>query len=77
MDNLTTNPMYQSGLARLKYYPDPIPIPDVFDTEGMVRYYKRIYNTAGGAAELQPCRDVYHSLLDNNMFKDVPATMKG
>jgi hypothetical protein len=38
-------------LARLKYYPDPKPIPE--DVEGQAYYWKRIYNTKHGKGTIE------------------------
>jgi hypothetical protein len=62
--NLRTNLLYQVAIARLKYWPDPDPLPAYNDVDGMCMYYIRIYN-GGGAATLKRTRDIYkYRVLD-------------
>ena len=46
-EQLVSNLAYATAVARLRYLPDPEPIPD--NIEGQARYWKRVYNTAHGA----------------------------
>ena len=43
-------PMYACAMARLKYAMDEEPLPDWRDAAAIYAYYKRIYNTEGGAS---------------------------
>jgi hypothetical protein len=47
---LTSAPMYSCAIARLKYSMDAAPLPDRNDIKAVYEYYKRIYNTEGGAS---------------------------
>jgi hypothetical protein len=46
---LVTNPLYAAAVCRLIYYRAPDPLPDAGDLDGIAKYWKRFYNTAGGA----------------------------
>jgi hypothetical protein len=46
---LVTNPLYAAAVCRLIYYRAPDPLPDADDLDGIAKYWKRFYNTAGGA----------------------------
>ncbi len=52
LDQLVTNLAYACAMARIKYYRDPAPIPAADDAAGMAAFYKRVYNSALGAADL-------------------------
>ncbi len=49
---LVTNAAYATAIARIIYFraPDPLPAPD--DIAGLAAYWKRHYNTAGGAGQV-------------------------
>ena len=47
---LTGNLMYQTAMARVHYYRDSKPLPDVSDIKGLAKYAKRVYNTHEGKA---------------------------
>ena len=57
--NLKTNLVYQVAMARIKYYPDSMALPDLHDIEGMAKYYKRIYNTFKGKADVESVKSIY------------------
>lgn len=52
LDQLYGNLDYGCALARIKYFRDPAPLPEL-DVAAMSAYYKRVYNTAAGAATLE------------------------
>lgn len=58
-EQLATNLSYATAIARLIYYraPDPLPGPD--DIDGLAAYYKRWYNTAGGAGSAANFASLY------------------
>jgi len=45
--------------CRLRYLADSKPLPDAEDIKGIAQYYKRVYNTASGAATEQEFIDNY------------------
>ena len=49
--------------ARLKYYFNPLPLPDSEDYEGLAKYYKRIYNTSNGAAKIEVAVRIFRSVV--------------
>lgn len=49
--DLIGNLPYACAMARLKYYRDPKPIPK--DLTGQAEYWKRVYNTEGGAGTVE------------------------
>ncbi len=57
--NLAGNPFYQVAMARTKYFANPSPLPNIGDIDGMSEYYKVIYNTVKGAADLERVRSIY------------------
>ena len=48
-EQLSGNPFFGCGIARIKYWMSPKPMPAAGAIDDMGRYYKQIYNTAGGA----------------------------
>ncbi len=42
---------YQIVMARLKYFWSPDPLPEADDIPGLAVYWKRVYNTIGGAGK--------------------------
>ena len=55
---LVSNLIYATAMARIHYYRDKYPLPDVMDIEGLAQYAKRVYNTVEGKAEW---RDYYNA----------------
>jgi len=55
---LVNNLAYATAMARVHYYRDKYPLPDVMDIEGLAQYAKRVYNTVEGKAEW---RDYYNA----------------
>jgi len=49
---LTTNIAFAIAMARIKYWRCPKALPDKDDVYGMARYYKSVYNTNEGAADI-------------------------
>ncbi len=45
-------PQYAAAMCRCKYLSIPSAIPGANDIEGMAQYYKKYYNSSGGAATL-------------------------
>jgi len=52
IEQLTWNLQYAAAMARIKYLRAPDPLPAAADLEGIAAYYKKIYNTAHGAAKI-------------------------
>lgn len=50
-------------IARMKFYFDKEGLPDAQDHEGMAKYYKRIYNTHEGAADVKVASDIFRSVI--------------
>ena len=48
--DLVVSPMYACAIARLKYAMDTAALPHYSDIEGIYAYYKKIFNTEGGAS---------------------------
>ncbi len=51
-DEMAGNLYYAVAMARIKYARVPDPLPPAGDVEAQAAYYKRWYNTAGGAATI-------------------------
>lgn len=49
IDELACNPRFGAAVCRIVYFRAPDPLPDAGDLDGQARYWKRFYNTAGGA----------------------------
>ena len=49
-DELVSNLSYATAMARVHYYRDSQPLPDVSDIKGLAKYAKRVYNTHEGKA---------------------------
>lgn len=49
MEQLPGNPFFACAIARMKFWMAPAPLPDADDIDALGRYWKRHYNTAGGA----------------------------
>ena len=58
--DLVSNLSYATAMARVHYYRDKYPLPDVMDIEGLAQYAKRVYNTVEGKAEW---RDYYNDYM--------------
>lgn len=56
---LAGNRFFACGIARLKYWPVPEPLPNLDDIEGMGDYYKKWYNTTEGAGDAARWADLY------------------
>ena len=56
---LATNLRYATGIARVKYWMDPAPLPSVDNIRGLAGEYKRIWNTTRGKATAQRFIDFY------------------
>jgi hypothetical protein len=65
--DLIVSPMYACAMARLKYSMDTAPLPDRNDIKAVYEYYKRIYNTEGGASTYEK----FLSALASNRIIDV------
>ena len=48
--SLVTNLTYSTQMARIHYFRDKEPLPDIEDFEGLARYAKRVWNTLEGKA---------------------------
>jgi len=66
-NNLKTSPMYACAMARLKYAMDVEPLPNHRDIGDIYKYYKRIYNTEGGASTY----DKFEGAFFNNKINKV------
>ena len=62
-DELVTNLIYATVIARIKYYRDSKPLPDGSDVEAMGAYYKRVFNTAGGKGTAEEFIDKYRKYV--------------
>ncbi len=49
LEQLAGNPFFACGIARMKFWMAPEPLPEADDIDALGRYWKSIYNTAGGA----------------------------
>jgi len=61
-DDLIRSPIYACAMARLKYAMDRAPLPNYTDLDNVYDYYKRIYNTEGGASTRVKFYEVYNRL---------------
>lgn len=59
LEQLAGNPFFACGIARMKYWMVPEPLPPAGDLEALGHYWKRYYNTAEGAGEAQYFADLY------------------
>ena len=62
-EQLVTNMALGAAICRLKYWMSPEPMPDEDDAPAMGRYWKQIYNTAGGAGDPAHFTAVYADLF--------------
>lgn len=63
MHQLVTNLAYATGVARFIYYRDSQPLPEPHDTDGLWKYYKRVFNTPSGAATKKGWMHWYKKLV--------------
>ncbi len=61
--DLITNLAYATAIARIIYYRVSERLPDANDVEGLASYWKRHYNTAGGAGSVDECKINYTNLV--------------
>jgi len=62
-DQLTWNLRFAAAIARLIYYRAPGPLPAASDIEGLAAYYKKFWNTSGGAATPEEFVRNFHALV--------------
>ena len=60
-NNMLNSPLYATAIARGWYAMDKEPLPSYDDKEGMWLYYKRVWNTGGGATT----KDKFDSAWEN------------
>jgi len=62
--SLIVSPIYACAMARLKYAMDTEALPDYHNMRHVYDYYKRIYNTPGGASTYEKFKHawLYHKL---------------
>lgn len=56
---LATNLRYSTGIARIKYWMDPHPLPLADDIRGLADYYKRVFNTELGKGTAKKFLEFY------------------
>ncbi len=61
--DLIGNLNYQTAIARIIYYRDSEPLPDVDNLKGLAEYWKRVYNTAGGRGTAAEWIDNYRHFI--------------
>lgn len=66
---LTGNLCASVIFARLKYYFDPEPLPAFDDYKNLAAYYKRIYNTAKGDADISIAQNIFKSVIMGYPYK--------
>jgi hypothetical protein len=62
-DQLIWNLAYACAIARMKYWLDPEPLPTIIDPGALWPTYKRVWNTAGGAATVGRFLSNYATLV--------------
>lgn len=60
---MVTDNLYATKIARLNYYRVKAPLPDYADIDGLVRYYKKYWNTELGSATLKQTRMNYEKFM--------------
>lgn len=66
-DNLVTNLVYATAMARIQYLRAPEGLPAANDISGLARYWKKYYNTPEGAGTEEEFIHNYNIyVLDNN-----------
>ena len=63
LEQLGGNRFFACGIARIKFWMAPEPLPHLNDLEGMGAYYKEHYNTAGGAGSGARWADLYRQYV--------------
>lgn len=49
--------------CRLRYFVDPVPLPDSRDIEGLAKTWKRVYNSVSGAGRWEDAELAYRRLV--------------
>lgn len=62
-DYLVGNMIAATVFARIKYYFDSVAVPAANDENALAAYYKRIYNTPQGAADVAKVANVFKSVI--------------
>lgn len=62
-DLLLTSIPYAIAMCRIRYYRVKEPMPDYGDLDGYAAYYKKYYNTPGGAATTDEFLGNWHRLI--------------
>lgn len=82
MSSIPSNPNYLIGnitaaiiFARLKYYMCPDPLPDAKNAMALAEYYKKIYNTADGAASVNVAAKIFLSVVVGYPFKPTVSNL--
>ena len=57
---LVSDLRFSTAVARIKYWMDTKPLPAADDLKGLARYYKRVYNSHEGAAQVDQVLHDYH-----------------
>ena len=63
IEQLVGNPFFACGIARMKYWMIPEPLPPAGDLEALGHYWKRYYNTAEGAGNAAYFADHYRKYV--------------
>ena len=63
-EQLAGNPFFACGIARMKYWMVPEPLPPAGDFEALGHYWKRYYNTAEGAGKAAHWADLYRKHMN-------------
>lgn len=63
VDQLDGNMFYCVAMARLKYWRSRHPLPDAWDTGGLALYYKRVFNSAEGKANVAEVTKTFGEVL--------------
>ena len=61
-EDLQKNDVLSALFARVKYFESNIPVPNANDTNAQAEYYKRIYNTAKGKANVEKFKNAKSAL---------------
>lgn len=65
-DNLITNLVYATAMARIQYLRAPEGLPSASDIPGMAAYWKKYYNTPEGAGSVDEFMNNYYIYVLNN-----------
>ncbi len=60
---LAGNRFFACGIARIRFWMVPAKLPNLDDLEAMGAYYKKWYNTAGGAGDADRWVDLYRQFV--------------